>query len=51
VWSRGDYQKKSKEKIDKDLIEIRPRMEQLTLKMQQEEKVHWTYEWPLKRKE
>jgi hypothetical protein len=47
---RGDHQKKRKEKIDKELIEIRERMEQLTLKMQQETKVHWTYEWPLKRK-
>jgi hypothetical protein len=25
-------------------------MERLTWKMQQEEKVHWTYEWTLKRK-
>jgi hypothetical protein len=25
-------------------------MEQLTLKMQQETKVHWRYEWPLNRK-
>jgi hypothetical protein len=47
---RGDRQKKSKAEIDKELIEIRERMEQLTLKMQQEAKVHWRYEWPLKRK-
>jgi hypothetical protein len=37
--------------MDLELIEIRERMEQLTLKMQQEEKVHWRYEWPLNRKE
>jgi hypothetical protein len=47
---RGDRQKKSKAEIDKELIEIRARMEQLTLKMQQEAKVHWRYEWPLNRK-
>jgi hypothetical protein len=47
---RGDHKKKSKAEIDKELIEIRERMEQLTLKMQQETKVHWRYEWPLKRK-
>ena len=47
---RGDRQKKSKAEIDRELIEIRARMEQLTLKMQQEAKVHWRYEWPLNRK-
>jgi hypothetical protein len=47
---RGDHQQKSKEEIDKDLIEIRARMEQMTLKMQQETMVHWRYEWPLNRK-
>jgi hypothetical protein len=31
---RGYHQQKSKEEIDKELIEIRARMEQLTLKMQ-----------------
>ena len=40
----------SKAEIDKELAEIRTRMEQLTLKMQQEAKVHWRYEWPLNRK-
>jgi DNA-directed RNA polymerase subunit E'/Rpb7 len=44
---RGHRQKKSKSEIDKELIEIRARMEQLTLNMKQETKVHWTYEWPL----
>jgi hypothetical protein len=37
----------SKAEIDKELTEIRVRMEQLTLKMQQEAKVHWRYEWPM----
>jgi hypothetical protein len=50
-YGRGaDHKKKSKEKICKDLIEIRERMEQLTLKMQHETKVHWRYKWPLNRK-
>jgi hypothetical protein len=40
----------SKEDIDRELIEMRERMEQLTLKMKQEAKVHWRYEWPLNRK-
>jgi hypothetical protein len=31
---RGDQQKKSKVEIDKELMEIRSRMEQLTLNMQ-----------------
>jgi hypothetical protein len=48
---RGDRQKKSKAEIDEELAEIRERMEQLTLKIQQETKTRWTYEWPLKRKE
>jgi hypothetical protein len=30
---RGDHQQKSKVEIDKELAEIRARMEQLTLKM------------------
>jgi hypothetical protein len=37
---RGDRQKKSKEKIDEELAEIRVGMEQLALRMQQESKVH-----------
>jgi hypothetical protein len=40
----------SKAEIDKELAEIRARMEQLTLKMQQEEKLHSRYEWPLNKK-
>jgi hypothetical protein len=37
---RGDHYQKSKVEIDKELTEIRARMEQLTLKMQQEVKLH-----------
>jgi hypothetical protein len=47
---REDHQKMSKEYIDKEISKIRVRMEQLTLKMQQEAKVHWRYEWPLNKK-
>jgi hypothetical protein len=36
--------------LTKNSSEIRARMEQLTLKMQQEAKVHWRYEWPLNKK-
>jgi hypothetical protein len=45
-----DHQQKNKVEIDKELTEIREKMERLALKMQQDAKVHWTYEWPLKRK-
>jgi hypothetical protein len=36
--------------MDLEIIEIRERMEQLTLKVQQEAKVHWRYKWPLNMK-
>jgi hypothetical protein len=36
--------------MDLELNEIRARMEKLTLKMQQDAKVHWVYEWPMKKK-
>jgi hypothetical protein len=48
---REGHKRKRKPDMDLELIEIRERMEQLTLKMQQEAKVHWRYEWPLNRKE
>jgi hypothetical protein len=43
--------KKCNPEMDLELNEIRERMEQLALRMQQEAKVHWRYECPLKRKE
>jgi hypothetical protein len=46
-----DHQQKNKAEIDKELREIREKMENIALKMQQEAKVHWKYEWPLKKKE
>jgi hypothetical protein len=36
--------------MDKELNEIRERMEELSLRVQQDEKTHWVYEWPLRRK-
>jgi hypothetical protein len=41
---------KRKEVMDKELNEIQAEMDQLEFNMQQEEKLHWRYEWPLKRK-
>jgi hypothetical protein len=45
-----DHQQKNKAEIEKELKEIREKIEKLTLKMQREAKVHWTYEWPLRKK-
>jgi hypothetical protein len=47
---REGHQQKIKPEMDMELIEIRENMERLALKMQQEAKVHWRYEWPLNRK-
>jgi hypothetical protein len=47
---RGDHQQMSKAEIDKELTEIRARMEELALKMQQSAKARWVYEWPMKKK-
>jgi hypothetical protein len=47
---RGEvYSQRRKAEMDKELSEIRAEMEKLAFKMQQEAKVHWRYEWPLKR--
>ena len=45
-----DHQQKNKVDIEKELREIREKMEKLALKMKQDEKVQWRYEWPLKGK-
>jgi hypothetical protein len=48
---RGEvFPQKCKAEIEKDLREIRVEMEELAFNMQQETKVCWRYEWPLKRK-
>jgi hypothetical protein len=36
--------------MDEELTEIRARMEELALWMQQDAKPHWVYEWPIKRR-
>jgi hypothetical protein len=36
--------------MDKNLTEIRARMEYLALWVQQNAKLHWVYEWPLRKK-
>jgi hypothetical protein len=47
---RGDHQNKTKAEIDKELTEIRERMEQLALIMQQNAEACWVYEWPIKKR-
>jgi hypothetical protein len=47
---REDCQQKRKAEIDEELSEIRAQMEKLAFKMQQDAKVHWVYEWPMKKK-
>jgi hypothetical protein len=36
--------------MDVELVEIRVRMEELALQIQEDAKTHWVYEWPLRRK-
>jgi hypothetical protein len=36
--------------MDLELIEIRARMEQLAFQIQQDAKIHWVYEWPMRKK-
>jgi hypothetical protein len=36
--------------MDEEITEIRKRMEDLALRMQQDAKLHWVYEWPIKRR-
>jgi hypothetical protein len=45
----GDFPQRRKVEMNKELSEIREEMEKLAFKMHQEEKVHWIYEWTLKR--
>jgi hypothetical protein len=46
---RGGYLQRGKAEMDKELSEIRAKMERLAFKMRQEAKVRWRYEWPLRR--
>ena len=47
---REDRKKKKNLEMDKELAEVRERMEELALRVQQNAKTHWVYEWPLRRK-
>jgi hypothetical protein len=47
---KKNHQQQRKEKMDKELAEIRVRMEELALRVQQNARTRWVYEWPLRRK-
>jgi hypothetical protein len=47
---REDHNKKKNLEMDLELAEVRERIEQLALRMQQDAKLHWVYEWPIKRR-
>jgi hypothetical protein len=47
---KKNHQQQRKDEMDEELTEIRARMEELALRMQQDAKPHWVYEWPMKRK-
>jgi hypothetical protein len=49
VTGKTTKQKKNPE-MDLELTEVRERIEHLALRMQQDAKTHWVYEWPLRRK-
>jgi hypothetical protein len=44
------HQQPNKDEIDKELVEIRARMEELALQMQQDARSHWVYECPMRTK-
>jgi hypothetical protein len=41
------HQQQRKEVMDKELTEIKVRMDELALQMQQDVKERWVYEWPM----
>jgi hypothetical protein len=45
-----NHQQQRKDARDKELTEIRVRMEELAMQMQQDTKSRWVYEWLLRRK-
>jgi hypothetical protein len=47
---KKNHQQQRKDEMDKELTEVRARMEELALRVQQNAKTHWVYEWPLRRK-
>ena len=47
---KKNHQQQRKDEMDKELIEVRERMKELALRVQQNTKTHCVYEWPLRRK-
>jgi hypothetical protein len=47
---KKNHQQQRKDEMDKELTEIRARMEELAFQMQQDAKSRWVYEWPMKTK-
>jgi hypothetical protein len=47
---KKNHQQQEKVEMDKELVEIRARMDELALRMQQDAKSRWVYEWPMKTK-
>ena len=47
---KKNHQQQRKDEMDKELAEIRARMEELALRVQRNVETHWVYEWPLRRK-
>jgi hypothetical protein len=47
---REDCKQQSEAEMDKELAEIRARMEELAFRMQQDAKSRWVYEWLMKSK-
>jgi hypothetical protein len=48
---KKNHQQQENAARDKELAEIRARMDELALRMQQNAKSRWVYEWPMKTKE
>jgi hypothetical protein len=47
---REGRKKKCNPEMDLEFNQIKAQMEKLAFKMQQDAKVHWVYEWPMKKK-
>jgi hypothetical protein len=44
-----NFQQQENVALDKNLVEIRARMDELEFGMQQDTKSRWVYEWPMKK--
>ena len=47
---KKNHHQQRKYEMDKEIAEVRARMEELALRVQWNAKTHWVYEWPLRRK-